>query len=313
MTQATVVIGQSVARRRAFTLIELLVVIAIIGILIGLLLPAVQKVREAANRIRCSNNLKQMGLGMHMHHDSYGCLPSGGWGWYWVGQPDRGGGQSQPGGWLYSLLPYVEQDALFKLSSTGAGAIQMIATPVPMFNCASRRPGGPYAGSHAYYNHGGFTASSSARTDYAANCGDQPADEIYSGPSSLAQGDSGGYGWPSATQFTGISYQRSEVRLVEVTRGTSNTYMIGEKYANPGNYTTGADGGDNENMYVGFDNDTSRTTYWPPMKDVMGYTNTFIFGSMHPSGFNMVYCDGSVTSVAYNIDPTIFKAMGNRN
>src|SRR5439155_9162047 len=138
------------ARRGAFTLIELLVVIAIIAILIGLLLPAVQKVREAAARTQCINNLKQMGLGLHNCHDVNGYIPSGGWGWLWMGDPDRGSGKRQPGGWVFSILPYVEQDAIFKLGGGGNPAVlypantQKVSMTIKLFNCPSRRGPGPY-------------------------------------------------------------------------------------------------------------------------------------------------------------------------
>src|SRR3954463_1509381 len=96
------------ARRHGFTLLELLVAIGIIALLIGLLLPAVQKVREAANRVRCSNNLKQMGLAAHAAHEAYGSFP-GGFGWY--------PGQGAYGTFLFHLLPFVEQSALYQKSA----------------------------------------------------------------------------------------------------------------------------------------------------------------------------------------------------
>src|SRR5262249_4060955 len=105
-------------RAAGFTLIELLVVIAIIAVLIGLLLPAVQKVRESSNRIKCANNLKQMGLAALNHESTYKRFPGGGWGERWVGEPDRGTGNSQPGGWIYQLMLFIEQD---NLASWGAG------------------------------------------------------------------------------------------------------------------------------------------------------------------------------------------------
>ena len=97
---------------KGFTLVELLVVIAIIGILVALLLPAIQAAREAARRSQCQNNLKQLALGCLQHHDTFGMLPSGGWSWHWTGDPDMGFGREQPGSWLYHILPFIEEDDL---------------------------------------------------------------------------------------------------------------------------------------------------------------------------------------------------------
>jgi prepilin-type processing-associated H-X9-DG protein len=293
--------------------VELLVVIAIIAILIGLLLPAVQKVREAGNRTRCANNIKQLALACHMGNDTYEHLPTGGWGWSWVGDATRGSDEHQPGGWIFQSLPFMEQRPLYNLAVNPASATQMVLTTLPTHNCPSRRNGGPYPTPRTYLNYGGFTVPANARSDYAANSGDQSADEIYPGPSSLAQGDDPNYGWPNTSFFTGVIFQRWGSALVRIPNGTSNTFLLGEKYLNPDNYRTGLDGSDNENMYVGFDNDLHRTTDYPPLRDTKGYGNTFIFGSNHTAGLNMAYCDGSVQFIGFDIDPAVFKRAGNRN
>ncbi len=110
--------------RGGFTLVELLVVIAIIGVLVSLLLPAVQNAREAGRRTQCMNNLKNLGLAAQQHLEKLRRFPSGGWGPQWIGDPDRGNSIKQPGGWVYNLLPYMEQDALHDYGQ-GATSLSM--------------------------------------------------------------------------------------------------------------------------------------------------------------------------------------------
>ena len=153
--------------RPAFTLVELLVVIAIIGVLVALLLPAVQSAREAARRLQCKSHLKQLALGSLVHHDRQQFFPSGGWGRRWVCDPDRGFGRRQPGGWAYHILPFIEQEPLHTLGAGASDAEKRrlnaarIGTPLPIFYCPTRRPVGAYPVTSEFSHNGGrFTRRS---------------------------------------------------------------------------------------------------------------------------------------------------------
>jgi prepilin-type N-terminal cleavage/methylation domain-containing protein/prepilin-type processing-associated H-X9-DG protein len=336
---------------RGFTLVELLVVIAIIGILVALLLPAIQAAREAARRQQCVNNLKQLSLAALNHHDTCGYFPTGGWGWDWVGDPDRGFGVDQPGGWAFSVMPFTEEGAAYKISSDGdpdtisnqqkVAIRDVIAKPLTLLGCPSRRGGaGPFPHSRGTVyafnaaNAVSAAAASAGRSDYAANCGDPRNNEVDQGPATLAAAET--RNWlvkgPTGTNakgvvfITGISFQRSEVAIKHVTDGTNRTYLIGEKYLNINRYLTGTDPGDNETWCTGYNNDNFRVAYVPPAQDSTNdnfrspfpneasvlFGGHHIFGSVHSAGVNMSYCDGHVDTVTYDIDPYLNRSLGNR-
>jgi len=330
-------------KRAAFTLVELLVVIAIIGILIGLLLPAINAAREAGRRTACSNNLKQMGLSCMNHVNTHGIYPTGGWGWNWVGDPNRGFTRGQPGGWTFNILPFMEFKYLYDYGLRGiSGSAQqmqaattMLETPIPTFICPSRRPVQLYpcpafnAGNAFANNASALPANGKvSRCDYAISCGSSTVNELGGGPSSYANAST--FGWaglgledPTNQNYqAGVSYIRSEVTPARVTRGQSHIVMIGEKFLNPDHYFDGLDRSDNETLYEGQDNDIYRTTYLPPLQDCtdtnlpgayQNLPNIITFGSCHSAGAIFAFGDGSVHLVPYTVNKNIFQVWGTRD
>jgi prepilin-type N-terminal cleavage/methylation domain-containing protein/prepilin-type processing-associated H-X9-DG protein len=321
--------------RTAFTLVELLVVIAIIGVLVSLLLPAIQAAREAARRSQCSNNLKQMGLAALNHENALNFLPTAGWGWRWVGDPNQGYGKDQPGGWTYSILAYMEGQ---NLRTAGAGTTNSAqleeilktvnAAPVPIFICPSRRSplsypyvlaGRPLANNLTSCLPGECQV---ARCDYAANSGNINMFDPGGGPSSIANAPTFDFyhdevGTNKQPQ-NGVSYVRSEIRMGQIVDGTSNTALIGEKLLDPDRYIDGLAINDDNSLYTGYDYDTSAYTGYDhrinqPQADQPGLTLSYYFGSAHPGGFQMAFCDGSIQTIAYDIDGLTYKKMGSRD
>ena len=332
---------------RGFTLVELLVVIAIIGVLVSLLLPAVQAAREAARRIQCSNQLRQLAIGWMNHEDTQGHFPTGGWGYATVGDADRGFGEDQPGAWVFNVLPFIEQQQIRNMGAGQPPAAKAIAHAqresmvIATMNCPSRRAAVPFNnagtiallssrlptdGRPAHINRS--MIESQARSDYAANYGNilvnltggsmefvypnrrpqEPAGPIVS---SFLPADNIS-SQESLSVLTGVSHIRSKIRISQIEDGTSNTLMLGEKVVNSDDYTDGEDPGDDWSMYTGQQDDMYRVPVEEPIPDSPFALDERRFGSAHPAGLNFALCDSSVRFVTYGIDLVTYQKLGNR-
>jgi prepilin-type N-terminal cleavage/methylation domain-containing protein/prepilin-type processing-associated H-X9-DG protein len=341
------VMKQRRLRRGAFTLIELLVVMAIIATLIGLLLPAVQKVREAAYRTQCRNNMSQLGKAFANHEFNLRYLPTGGYTAPTAQSPNNPSsryvpysavqtnttvptastpatGKDQQWSWAYQILPYIEQDNLFNSENSTNGDAAVKAGMAQLFACPSRRAP--------------TTVNSLFLGDYIGNGG------YASGETQSTNGNV--VTWTGTANGVGaiVCDGNSTVSSGRMRNGTSNTVIVGEKSVSISGVpnitgstgSTGGDPGDGNSttlyagIYNGFTSDTVAfasaasgpvqdpkstapkiNTYKVTVNNVAIYN--LGFGSAHPAGINVLFGDGSVRTVTYGVTPSVFQAICNRN
>jgi len=306
------------AKKRGFTLVELLVVIAIIGVLVALLLPAVQAARESARRVRCINNLKQIGLAVENFHDSFKAYP-----------PASLGGRGAPS-WMVHILPYLDQGAAPWDVEKSYYSTPQIAREiqVAVYYCPTRRR--PRLLSLDGDNRGSQSHLPGGLTDYAANCGDPtgyfeigpghsqvpsiPAGFVpANGPFKRGECTLGG-----TDPYLTYTSMRLLSRVANIVDGTSNTFLVGEKHVPFGKF--GQWSSDTVNDSSAYNDDRN----WPnirkagpgaslarSIRDPVNLPPNVQFGSWHTGVCQFVFCDGSISPVSVNVNSTVLGRLAN--
>ncbi len=296
--------------RRGFTLVELLVVITIIGILVGLLLPAVNSARESARMAQCANNVRQIGLAVSAHLTEFQVYPGGGDGPGATRTITDNGTYKIPEtyakqawGWAYQILPYLDNQALW----ANLDDVAVAKTPIVSYFCPSRRRPVAIAGTNWRSQ-----ANPRAMTDYAANGG------------TVGDGTAGN-GWYGVGADGIVAYRKQHEATLpaQIKDGLSNTILAGEKRLNDAFATSDTQADDNDGYVSGYQDDTirwgpSRTNKWgdlTPHVDMFGPVETYAtinprtweFGAAHASGAQFVMCDGSMRLIHYNVNGDVFR------
>jgi prepilin-type N-terminal cleavage/methylation domain-containing protein/prepilin-type processing-associated H-X9-DG protein len=319
----------SLPKRSAFTLIELLVVIAIIAVLIALLVPAVQKVREAAGRAQCQNNLKQLALACHNYHDAQGTLPRNGSPKYPATSHGGGGlpgtgccGVAAPHwSWIARILPYIEQDSMFNQAgipdgnmNANATVLAVLAMDLPTLTCPV--DDSPRTRTDAA-DIGG--AALMGVTSYKGVAGSNWGQDFYPNDSNFATSypNVGANGSKNGLERGDGIFWRGDarygsLRLVRISDGTSNTFMIGEDVSELILWNAWA-----------YSNGSTATCSIPPNTGVTlpplgtanrgDWPNRYAFRSRHPGGLNFAYADGSVRFVFEGVPLQIYHSMATIN
>ncbi len=313
--------------------------IAIIGILVAILLPAINAAREAARRTQCRNNLKQLGLAANSCLSATKSFPTGGWGWGWAGDPNYGTGVAQPGGWMYQLLPFIEEGHVWSLGKGLQGAArgnaikQAVGVAIPIYFCPSRRNAQLVRWSHTtnyrnLINAGVGFPDMVGRNDYVSCSGTVGRDNEPYGPNQFKEGQDCIAGItadiPAGGTWAGTNKVLNGITVLplcgligpkKIPDGVANTILYGEKYINMVRIDDPNNLNDNDQGWnLGYDRDIMRFTDQQPIGDYNDNVERHTaFGSSHKDGSHYSMADGSVHMLAYDVDVITFQRLGMRN